>query len=77
MKVFLKKCNDKTLFLIDEFGTGSDPLKSVLPWGLPNRQGRRFSFGRISALDEPKSDTEHSVHRKKSDRNFQDSWSEF
>lgn len=25
MKVFLKKCNDKTLFLIDEFGTGSDP----------------------------------------------------
>ena len=25
MKVFLKKCNNKTLFLIDEFGTGSDP----------------------------------------------------
>lgn len=25
MKIFLKKCNDKTLFLIDEFGTGSDP----------------------------------------------------
>merc|ERR1711991_461205 len=22
---FLKKCNDRTLFLIDEFGTGSDP----------------------------------------------------
>jgi len=25
MKGFLKKCNEKTLFLIDEFGTGSDP----------------------------------------------------
>ncbi len=25
MRDFLKKCNDKTLFLIDEFGTGSDP----------------------------------------------------
>ncbi|MEX0997602.1 MAG: DNA mismatch repair protein MutS [Flavobacteriaceae bacterium] len=25
MNQFLKKCNDKTLFLIDEFGTGSDP----------------------------------------------------
>ncbi|APA93096.1 DNA mismatch repair protein MutS [Myroides odoratimimus] len=25
MNYFLKKCNDNTLFLIDEFGTGSDP----------------------------------------------------
>lgn len=25
MKYFLHKCNDRTLFLIDEFGTGSDP----------------------------------------------------
>jgi len=25
MRNFLQKCNDKTLFLIDEFGTGSDP----------------------------------------------------
>lgn len=25
MNQFLKKCNEKTLFLIDEFGTGSDP----------------------------------------------------
>ena len=25
MRGFLNKCNDKTLFLIDEFGTGSDP----------------------------------------------------
>lgn len=25
MNHFLKRCNDKTLFLIDEFGTGSDP----------------------------------------------------
>lgn len=25
MNFFLKRCNDKTLFLIDEFGTGSDP----------------------------------------------------
>jgi DNA mismatch repair protein MutS2 len=25
MRIFLKKCNAKTLFLIDEFGTGSDP----------------------------------------------------
>ena len=25
MRYFLRKCNEKTLFLIDEFGTGSDP----------------------------------------------------
>ena len=25
MKEFIKKCDEKTLFLIDEFGTGSDP----------------------------------------------------
>lgn len=25
MRIFLRKCNEKTLFLIDEFGTGSDP----------------------------------------------------
>ena len=25
MRYFLRKCNDNTLFLIDEFGTGSDP----------------------------------------------------
>jgi DNA mismatch repair protein MutS2 len=25
MKYFLRKCNENTLFLIDEFGTGSDP----------------------------------------------------
>ena len=25
MRVFLRKCNENTLFLIDEFGTGSDP----------------------------------------------------
>lgn len=25
MRYFLRKCNDSTLFLIDEFGTGSDP----------------------------------------------------
>ena len=25
MRNFLQKCNDNTLFLIDEFGTGSDP----------------------------------------------------
>ena len=25
MRSFLKKCNERTLFLIDEFGTGSDP----------------------------------------------------
>ena len=25
MNYFLKKCNHRTLFLIDEFGTGSDP----------------------------------------------------
>ena len=25
MKYFLRKCNANTLFLIDEFGTGSDP----------------------------------------------------
>ena len=25
MRIFLRKCNEKTLFLIDEFGTGTDP----------------------------------------------------
>jgi DNA mismatch repair protein MutS2 len=25
MNSFLRKCNSETLFLIDEFGTGSDP----------------------------------------------------
>jgi len=25
MRIFLRKCNDSTLFLIDEFGTGTDP----------------------------------------------------
>ena len=25
MRYFLRKCNENTLFLIDEFGTGSDP----------------------------------------------------
>ena len=25
MRNFLRKCNENTLFLIDEFGTGSDP----------------------------------------------------
>jgi DNA mismatch repair protein MutS2 len=29
MNYFLKKCNDKTMFLIDEFGTGSDPELEV------------------------------------------------
>jgi DNA mismatch repair protein MutS2 len=29
MNYFLKKCN-KTMFLIDEFGTGSDPELGVL-----------------------------------------------
>jgi DNA mismatch repair protein MutS2 len=30
MNYFLKKCNAKTMFLIDEFGTGSDPELEVL-----------------------------------------------
>jgi len=29
MNHFLKKCNKHTLFLIDEFGTGSDPELGV------------------------------------------------
>ena len=49
MKGFLKKCDDKTLFLIDEFGTGSDPelggaLAEVILEDLYERQ----SFGLIT-----------------------------
>jgi DNA mismatch repair protein MutS2 len=29
-ELLLKKCNKKTMFLIDEFGTGSDPELGVL-----------------------------------------------
>ena len=49
MKGFLKKCDDKTLFLIDEFGTGSDPeLGGALAEVILEDFYARNSFGLIT-----------------------------
>ena len=49
MKGFLKKCDDKTLFLIDEFGTGSDPeLGGALAEVILEDFYERNSFGLIT-----------------------------
>ena len=49
MKGFLKKCDDKTLFLIDEFGTGSDPeLGGALAEVILEDFYKRQSFGLIT-----------------------------
>ena len=49
MKGFLKKCDDKTLFLIDEFGTGSDPeLGGALAEVILEDFYERQSFGLIT-----------------------------
>ncbi|MDA0201492.1 MAG: DNA mismatch repair protein MutS [Bacteroidetes bacterium] len=49
MKGFLKKCDDKTLFLIDEFGTGSDPeLGGALAEVILEDFYERKSFGLIT-----------------------------
>ena len=49
MKDFLKKCDDKTLFLIDEFGTGSDPeLGGALAEVILEDFYERKSFGLIT-----------------------------
>ena len=49
MKAFLKKCNDKTLFLIDEFGTGSDPeLGGALAEAILEDFYDRGAFGLIT-----------------------------
>lgn len=49
MNYFLKKCNDKTLFLIDEFGTGSDPeLGGALAESFLEVFYERESFGIIT-----------------------------
>ena len=49
MKTFLKKCNKKTLFLIDEFGTGSDPeLGGALAEVILEEFYNRESFGLIT-----------------------------
>lgn len=49
MNYFLKKCNDKTLFLIDEFGTGSDPeLGGALAEAFLEVFYERESFGIIT-----------------------------
>ena len=49
MKGFLKKCNDNTLFLIDEFGTGSDPeLGGALAEVILEDFYERKSFGLIT-----------------------------
>ncbi|WP_103865622.1 DNA mismatch repair protein MutS [Aquimarina sp. I32.4] len=49
MNYFLRKCNDKTLFLIDEFGTGSDPeLGGALAEAFLEVFYERGSFGIIT-----------------------------
>ena len=49
MNYFLRKCNDKTLFLIDEFGTGSDPeLGGALAEAFLEVFYERNSFGIIT-----------------------------
>ena len=49
MKTFLKKCNKSTLFLIDEFGTGSDPeLGGALAEVILEEFYVRESFGLIT-----------------------------
>ena len=49
MKVFLKKCDEETLFLIDEFGTGSDPeLGGALAEVILEEFYNRNSFGLIT-----------------------------
>ena len=49
MKGFLKKCDEKTLFLIDEFGTGSDPeLGGALAEVILEDFYSRNSFGLIT-----------------------------
>ena len=49
MKTFLKKCNKNTLFLIDEFGTGSDPeLGGALAEVILEEFYNRESFGLIT-----------------------------
>ena len=49
MKEFLKKCDERTLFLIDEFGTGSDPeLGGALAEVILEDFYERKSFGIIT-----------------------------
>jgi DNA mismatch repair protein MutS2 len=49
MNYFLKKCNKKTLFLIDEFGTGSDPeLGGALAESFLEEFYEREAFGIIT-----------------------------
>lgn len=49
MKVFLKKCDRNTLFLIDEFGTGSDPeLGGALAEAILEDFYERGAFGLIT-----------------------------
>ncbi|WP_025663527.1 endonuclease MutS2 [Aquimarina megaterium] len=49
MNYFLRKCNNKTLFLIDEFGTGSDPeLGGALAEAFLEVFYERGSFGIIT-----------------------------
>ena len=49
MNYFLRKCNDRTLFLIDEFGTGSDPeLGGALAETFLEEFYNRHAFGIIT-----------------------------
>ena len=51
MKYFLRKCNAKTLFLIDEFGTGSDPeLGGALAEAFLEEFYNREAYGIIPPL---------------------------
>lgn len=49
MKFFEKQCNDKSLLLIDEFGSGTEPrIGSAIAEALLDRFNRRKSFGVIT-----------------------------
>ena len=49
MKFFVKNCNSKTLILIDEFGSGTEPLiGGAIAEALLDRFNRKHSYGVIT-----------------------------
>lgn len=49
MKLFVKNCNEKSLLLIDEFGSGTEPqIGAAIAEALLDRFNRRNSFGIIT-----------------------------
>ena len=49
MKFFVKNCNNKTLILIDEFGSGTEPqIGGAIAEALLDRFNRNHSYGVIT-----------------------------